>query len=88
MQATQALAASANDAKLAPLMAHIEQAWQALATQLASPGAKAQDSFRDHTALIARQLGLLNQVPGFACATPGGAFYAWPDVTEACAMIP
>jgi aspartate/methionine/tyrosine aminotransferase len=30
---------------------------------------------------------LLNQVPGFACASPGGAFYAWPNVTEACALI-
>jgi aspartate/methionine/tyrosine aminotransferase len=27
---------------------------------------------------------LLNLVPGFACKTPGGAFYAWPNVTEAC----
>ena len=23
-------------------------------------------------------------VPGIACKTPGGAFYAWPNVTEAC----
>jgi aspartate/methionine/tyrosine aminotransferase len=30
---------------------------------------------------------LLNQVPGFRCAAPGGAFYAWPNVTEACALI-
>jgi aspartate aminotransferase len=30
---------------------------------------------------------LLNAVPGFRCATPGGAFYAWPNVTEACALI-
>jgi aspartate/methionine/tyrosine aminotransferase len=30
---------------------------------------------------------LLNEVPGFRCATPGGAFYAWPNVTEACALI-
>ena len=30
---------------------------------------------------------LLNQVPGFSCATPGGAFYAWPNVTEACALV-
>jgi aspartate/methionine/tyrosine aminotransferase len=29
----------------------------------------------------------LNAVPGFACARPGGAFYAWPNVTEACRMI-
>ena len=27
---------------------------------------------------------LLNRVPGFTCKTPGGAFYAWPNVTEAC----
>jgi aspartate/methionine/tyrosine aminotransferase len=27
---------------------------------------------------------LLNQVPGIACKVPGGAFYAWPNVTEAC----
>jgi aspartate aminotransferase len=30
---------------------------------------------------------LLNEVPGFNCAAPGGAFYAWPNVTEACARI-
>jgi aspartate aminotransferase len=29
-------------------------------------------------------VGLLNQVPGIECRTPGGAFYAWPNVTEAC----
>jgi len=26
-------------------------------------------------------------VPGVKCRTPGGAFYAWPNVTEACRMI-
>ena len=31
-------------------------------------------------------VGLLNQVPGITCLTPGGAFYAWPNVTEACCM--
>jgi len=30
---------------------------------------------------------LLNDVPGFRCASPGGAFYAWPNVTEACVRI-
>ena len=30
---------------------------------------------------------LLNEVPGVTCRTPGGAFYAWPNVTEACRMI-
>lgn len=27
---------------------------------------------------------LLNAVPGVTCKSPGGAFYAWPNVTEAC----
>jgi aspartate aminotransferase len=31
-------------------------------------------------------VGLLNAVPGITCRTPGGAFYAWPNVTEACRM--
>jgi aspartate/methionine/tyrosine aminotransferase len=31
-------------------------------------------------------VGLLDAVPGIRCATPGGAFYAWPNVTEACRM--
>jgi len=30
---------------------------------------------------------LLNKVPGVTCRVPGGAFYAWPNVTEACRMI-
>jgi aspartate/methionine/tyrosine aminotransferase len=34
--------------------------------------------------LIVRRL---NAVPGFRCATPGGAFYVWPNVTEACRLI-
>ena len=32
-------------------------------------------------------VGLLNRVPGVTCQTPPGAFYAWPNVTEACRMI-
>jgi aspartate/methionine/tyrosine aminotransferase len=40
--------------------------------------------FRSRRDLIVR---LLNEVPGFRCAVPGGAFYAWPNVTEACALI-
>ncbi|HKE38476.1 MAG TPA: pyridoxal phosphate-dependent aminotransferase [Casimicrobiaceae bacterium] len=31
-------------------------------------------------------VGLLNAVPGVSCKTPGGAFYAWPNVTEACKL--
>jgi len=29
----------------------------------------------------------LNDVDGVSCLTPGGAFYVWPNVTEACRMI-
>jgi aspartate aminotransferase len=28
----------------------------------------------------------LNTLPGFTCLRPGGAFYVWPNVTEACQM--
>jgi aspartate/methionine/tyrosine aminotransferase len=41
-------------------------------------------SFLERRDLI---LELLNKVPGITCRTPGGAFYAWPNVTEACRMI-
>jgi aspartate aminotransferase len=30
---------------------------------------------------------LLNEVPGVRCQVPGGAFYVWPNVTEACRRI-
>jgi len=40
-------------------------------------------SFLERRDLI---VGLLNGVPGVECRTPGGAFYAWPNVTEACKM--
>ena len=43
-----------------------------------------KQSFRQRRDLI---VGLLNQVPGVKCQLPGGAFYVWPNVTEACRMI-
>ena len=45
---------------------------------------KMRDSFLSRRDLI---VGLLNKVPGVVCQNPGGAFYAWPNVTEACRMI-
>ena len=42
-----------------------------------------KQSFLERRDLI---VGLLNKVPGISCLTPGGAFYAWPNVTEACRM--
>jgi aspartate/methionine/tyrosine aminotransferase len=41
-------------------------------------------SFHERRDLI---VGLLNKVPGVKCLVPGGAFYVWPNVTEACRMI-
>ncbi len=29
----------------------------------------------------------LNNIPGFACLSPGGAFYVYPNVTEACKIV-
>ena len=40
--------------------------------------------FAERRDLIVR---LLNEVPGFRCPKPGGAFYAWVNVDEACRMI-
>jgi aspartate/methionine/tyrosine aminotransferase len=41
-------------------------------------------SFEERRDLI---VGLLNQVPGVKCQKPGGAFYVWPNVTEACRRV-
>jgi aspartate aminotransferase len=45
---------------------------------------KMRDSFLSRRNLI---VGLLNKVPGVVCQHPGGAFYAWPNVTEACKLV-
>ena len=45
---------------------------------------KMKQSFLERRDLI---VSLLNQVPGVKCQVPGGAFYAWPNVTEACRMV-
>jgi len=45
---------------------------------------------RMRTEFLARRdliVRLLNAVPGVTCQVPGGAFYVWPNVTEACRMI-
>jgi aspartate/methionine/tyrosine aminotransferase len=41
-------------------------------------------SFLERRDLI---VSALNQAPGVKCQVPGGAFYVWPNVTEACRMI-
>jgi len=47
------------------------------------PADAMRDRFLERRDLIVR---LLNEVPGVRCRVPGGAFYAWPNVTEACRM--
>ena len=57
--------------------------WAAVAA-ITGPQKAADDMrarFLERRDLIVR---LLNEVPGVTCATPGGVFYAWPNVTEAC----
>ncbi len=46
--------------------------------------ARMKQSFLERRDLIVK---LLNAVPGVSCQVPGGAFYVWPNVTEACRMI-
>src|SRR5437764_10701030 len=41
-------------------------------------------SFLERRDLIVR---LLNDVLGVQCQVPGGAFYVWPNVTEACRLV-
>ena len=41
-------------------------------------------SFEQRRNLIVK---LLNSLPGFDCPTPGGSFYVWPNITEACRTI-
>src|SRR2546422_10863645 len=60
--------------------------WAALAA-ITGPQATAdmmRQRFLERRDLIVR---LLNDVPGVECATPGGAFYVWPNATEACRMM-
>ena len=41
-------------------------------------------SFKDRRDLIVR---LLNDIDGIKCLSPGGAFYVWPNVTQACKKV-
>jgi aspartate aminotransferase len=64
---------------------HISQ-WAAVAA-INGPQNDAQmmrDKFLERRDLI---VNLLNQIPGIHCKPSGGAFYAWPNVTEACTMV-
>ncbi|UCD96233.1 MAG: pyridoxal phosphate-dependent aminotransferase, partial [Candidatus Bathyarchaeota archaeon] len=45
---------------------------------------KMAQSFRERRDLI---VGLLNDIDGIRCLSPGGAFYVWPNVTRACRKV-
>jgi aspartate/methionine/tyrosine aminotransferase len=45
---------------------------------------KMAQSFRERRDLI---VGLLNDIKGIRCLSPGGAFYVWPNVTQACKTV-
>jgi len=63
---------------------HISQ-WAAVA---AISGPQDEANHMSQRFLERRDLivGLLNELPGVQCQPSGGAFYAWPNVTELCAM--
>jgi len=42
------------------------------------------ETYRKRRDLIVREL---NSVEGVRCLAPGGAFYVWPNVTEACKLV-
>jgi len=42
------------------------------------------ESFKERRDLI---VSGLNEIEGVSCLNPGGAFYAWPNVTEACKKV-
>jgi aspartate aminotransferase len=48
------------------------------------PSEKMRDVFRQRRDRIVEGL---NRIEGFRCLRPGGAFYVWPNVTEACRLV-
>jgi aspartate/methionine/tyrosine aminotransferase len=48
------------------------------------PSDRMRDVFRERRDRI---VAGLNEIPGFTCQKPGGAFYVWPNVTEACKRV-
>ena len=48
------------------------------------PSLRMRETFRQRRDRIVRGL---NEIAGVRCLSPGGAFYVWPNVTEACRMV-
>jgi aspartate aminotransferase len=49
-----------------------------------APSEHMRDVFRERRDRIVKGL---NAIPGFTCLKPGGAFYVWPNVTDACQRV-
>ncbi len=86
----------ASNPTLAPLMGRWVTNTESCASQISQWAAvealngpqdepeRMRQSFHARRDLI---VGLLREVPGVTCQMPGGAFYAWANVTEACRMV-
>jgi aspartate/methionine/tyrosine aminotransferase len=54
---------------------------------LTGPQEESYEMMRSYTKRRDIIVGGLNRIPGINCLKPGGAFYAWPNVTDACKLI-
>ncbi len=59
----------------------------AAAAALTGPQEESHEMMRSYTKRRDIIVDGLNSIPGVNCLMPGGAFYAWPNVTEACKLV-
>jgi aspartate/methionine/tyrosine aminotransferase len=59
----------------------------AAAAALSGPQEESYEMMRSYTKRRDIIVDGLNSIPGVNCLMPGGAFYAWPNVTEACKLV-
>lgn len=59
----------------------------AAAAALTGPQDESHEMMRSYTKRRGIIVDGLNSIPGIHCLMPGGAFYAWPNVTEACRLV-
>ncbi len=59
----------------------------AAAAALTGPQEESHEMMRSYTKRRDIIVDGLNDIPGINCLMPGGAFYAWPNVTEACKLV-
>ncbi len=59
----------------------------AAAAALTGPQEESHEMMRSYTKRRDIIVDGLNGIPGINCLMPGGAFYAWPNVTEACKQV-